>query len=241
MWQILVREFNSYLNSLIAYVVIGIFITSIGLLMWVFPDTSVLEYGYADMTTLFSLGPFVFMFLIPAITMRTFAEEKRSGTLELLYTRPVSDWEIIIGKIISSWLLSAIAILLSSLYYFSLYQLSSPIGNIDSSGIAGSYIGFILLAGVFTSIGVLASSVTSSQIVAFVLAVFFSFILYSGLNSFSMLFSGEVQLWIEQLSLIHHYEAMSRGVIDIKNIVYLISVMVLVTTVTKTVLESRKW
>ena len=241
MWQILVREFNSYLNSLIAYVVIGIFITSIGLLMWVFPDTSVLEYGYADMNTLFSLGPFVFMFLIPAITMRTFAEEKRSGTLELLYTRPVSDWEIIIGKIISSWLLSAIAILLSSVYYFSLYQLSSPIGNIDSSGIAGSYIGFILLAGVFTSIGVLASSVTSSQIVAFVLAVFFSFILYSGLNSFSMLFSGEVQLWIEQLSLIHHYEAMSRGVIDIKNIVYLISVMVLVTTVTKTVLESRKW
>lgn len=241
MWQILVREFNSYLNSLIAYVVIGIFITSIGLLMWVFPDTSVLEYGYADMNTLFSLGPFVFMFLIPAITMRTFAEEKRSGTLELLYTRPVSDWEIIIGKIISSWLLSAIAILLSSVYYFSLYQLSSPIGNIDSSGIAGSYIGFILLAGVFTSIGVLASSVTSSQIVAFVLAVFFSFILYSGLNSFSMLFAGEVQLWIEQLSLIHHYEAMSRGVIDIKNIVYLISVMVLVTTVTKTVLESRKW
>jgi ABC-2 type transport system permease protein len=110
MLKVLSKEFNSFLNSLIAYIVIGVFLTAIGLLMWVFPDTSVLEYGYADLYTLFSFGPYVFIFLIPAITMRSFAEEKKAGTMELLLTKPLSDWDIILGKYFACLLLITLAV-----------------------------------------------------------------------------------------------------------------------------------
>src|SRR5688572_9058881 len=173
MLQILAKEFNSFLNSLIAYLVIGVFLTGIGLLMWVFPETSVLEYGYADMDTLFSYGPYVFIFLIPAITMRSFAEEKKSGTLELLFTRPLSDWDIVLGKFFACFLLVLVALIPTAIYYVSVYQLGNPPGNIDTPGVIGSYIGLMLLGGVFTSIGILASSLTNSQIVSFIVAAFF--------------------------------------------------------------------
>ncbi|HEY5917850.1 MAG TPA: ABC transporter permease, partial [Chryseolinea sp.] len=141
MLQVLSKEFSSFLNSLIAYVVIGVFLLAMGLLMWVFPETSVMDYGYADMQTLFSLAPYVFIFLIPAITMRSFAEEKKAGTMELLFTKPLSDWDIILGKYFSTFLLSLFALLPTLVYYYGLYMLGNPIGNLDTPGIIGSYIG----------------------------------------------------------------------------------------------------
>src|SRR5687767_9362579 len=138
MLQVLSKEFNSFLNSLIAYVVIGVFLTGIGLLMWVFPETSVLDYGYADMDTLFSLSPYVFIFLIPAITMRSFSDERKGGTMELLLTKPLTDWEIILGKYTACFLLVIVALLPTILYYFSVHALGNPVGNIDTPGVVGS-------------------------------------------------------------------------------------------------------
>src|SRR5690606_37180016 len=187
MIQVLVKEFNSFLNSLIAYVVIGVFLTGIGLLMWVFPETSVLEYGYADMETLFTLGPYVFIFLIPAITMRSFAEEARGGTLELLITKPISDWDIVIGKFLACFLLVVLSLLPTLIYFGSVYALGSPPGNIDTPGVMGSYIGLLLLGGVFCSIGVFASSATSNQIVSFIVAAFLCYLMCAGFESLSLL------------------------------------------------------
>ena len=161
MIRIIAKEFSSFLNSLIAYVVIGVFLTGMGLLVWVFPETSVLEYGYADMDTLFSLGPYVFIFLIPAITMRSFAEEKKAGTMELLLTKPLTDWDIILGKFFACFLLVLFALIPTLIYYFTIQALGNPPGNIDTPGVIGSYIGLALLSGVFCSVGMVASSIAS--------------------------------------------------------------------------------
>ena len=241
MIRILVKEFNGFLDSLIAYIVIGVFLTVVGLMMWVFPETSVLEYGYADMSTLFSFTPFVFMFLIPAITMRMFAEEKKAGTLEILFTRPILDWEIILGKFLSGWLLVLVAVVPTIIYYLTLSSIANPAGNIDTSGVVGSYIGLVLLGGVFVAIGIFASSLTSNQIVAFIVAVFLCFFLYSGIDSVSQLTDGKLQIFIDKLGVVYHYNSMSRGLIDSRNLIYFGSVIVFMLSLTKIALGSRKW
>jgi ABC-2 type transport system permease protein len=242
MLHILAKEFNSFLNSLIAYVVIGVFLVAMGLLMWVFPDSSVLEYGYADMDTLFSLGPYVFIFLVPAITMRSFAEEKKSGTIELLITKPVSDWEIVLGKFAASFLLVCCALLPTLIYYFSISALGSPVGNIDTPGVTGSYIGLIFLGAVFTSVGILASSITRNQIIAFITAAFLCFLLFSGFESIASLnVWSEQTLLIKQLGLIEHYDALSKGLIDSRDILFFLSIIVIMLSITKTILSSRQW
>jgi len=242
MIQVLKKEINSFFNSLIAYLVITVFLTGIGLLMWVFPDTSVLNYGYADMSTLFSLAPYVFMFLIPAITMRSFAEEKKGGTLELLFTRPLTDWKIILGKYLAGWLIVILALVPTLIYYFSIYQLGSPVGNIDSAAVAGSYIGLVFLGAVFTAIGVFASSLTENQIVAFIIAAFFCFIFFEGFGALSSLaIWGKASDFIAELGILYHYQAMSRGLIDSRNLVYFFSVIALMLFFTHLVLGSRKW
>ncbi|WKZ58576.1 MAG: gliding motility-associated ABC transporter permease subunit GldF [Cyclobacteriaceae bacterium] len=242
MISILSREFNGFLNSLIAYMVIGVFLTAIGLLMWVFPETSVLEYGYADMDTLFSLAPYVYIFLIPAITMKSFAEEKRGGTMELLLTRPLSDWDIILGKYFASFLLVVFSILPTLVYYFSIRALGDPVGNVDTSGVIGSYIGLILLGGVFCSVGIFASSITPNQIVAFIVAAFLSFLLFSGFDSLSALntWSSWV-LVIKQFGILYHYESLGKGLIDSRDLIYFFSVAFMFLLLTKTVIGSRSW
>lgn len=242
MIQIVAKEFNSFLNSLIAYVVIGVFLTGMGLLMWVFPETSVLDYGYADMDTLFSLGPYVFIFLIPAITMRSFAEEKKSGTMELLLTKPLTDWDIILGKFLASFLLVLVALAPSLIYYFSIRALGNPTGNIDTPGVIGSYIGLSLLGGVFCSVGIVASSITSNQIIAFILAAFLCFILFTGFESMATLNVWSAQaLLIKQFGILYHYDALSKGLIDSRNIIYFVSVGALMLLITKTILSARSW
>jgi len=240
MIRIFTKEFNSYLNSLIAYLVIGVFLTGIGLLLWVFPETSVLDYGFADMSTLFSMGPYVFIFLIPAITMKSFAEEKKLGTMELLLTKPLTDWDIVLGKFFAALALTLVALLPTVIYYFSISHLGNPQGNIDTAGVIGSYIGFALLASVFCAIGVFASSLTSNQIVSFILAAFFCFIFYTGFDSLATL-TGNSALTIKQLGILYHYDALSKGLIDSRDVIYFLSLSGLILLGAKTVIGSRQW
>jgi ABC-2 type transport system permease protein len=236
------KEFNSFLNSLIAYVVIGVFLIAIGLLMWVFPETSVLEFGYADMDSLFRLGPYVFIFLIPAITMKSFAEEKKAGTMELLLTKPLSDWQIIAGKFAASFLLVVVALVPTVIYYYSIFSLGNPAGNIDTPGVIGSYIGLLLLAGVFCAIGIFASSVTSSQIVAFIVAAFFCFMIFSGFESVSMIAgNAALGMGIRQFGVLYHYDALSKGLIDSRDVIYFLTVIFFMLLMTRIILGARSW
>jgi ABC-2 type transport system permease protein len=242
MLQILAKEFSSFLNSLIAYVVMGVFLTAMGLLMWVFPETSVLDYGYADMFTLFSLGPYVFIFLIPAITMRSFAEEKKGGTMEILFTKPLSDWDIILGKYFACWLLVILTLVPTLIYYFSISALGNPVANIDTPGVIGSYIGLIFLGGVFCAVGIFASSVTANQIVSFILAAFLSYLLFAGFDSLALLNVWSANsLVVKQIGLLYHYDSLGKGLIDSRDVVYFVSVVSLILLVTRINLGTRTW
>jgi ABC-2 type transport system permease protein len=240
MIQVFKREFRGYLSSLIAYMVIGVFLTGIGLLTWVFPETSVLDYGYADLDTLFSMAPYVFIFLIPAITMKSFAEEKKMGTLELLLTKPLSDSDVVLGKFFAAFALVLVALLHTIIYYFSISSLGNPAGNIDTAAVIGSYIGLILLAAIFCSIGVLASALTTNQIVAFIVAAFLCFIFYTGFDSLSA-FAGSNVLLIKQCGILYHYESLSKGLIDSRDVVYAVSITGFFVLSTMVVLKSRLW
>jgi ABC-2 type transport system permease protein len=243
MWALLKKEISTFLSSVIGYVVIAVFLLLTGLFMWGFPgNLLVLDQGYATMDTLFYVAPWVFMFLVPAITMRSLAEEKRTGTIELLYTRPITDLQIILAKFLAGVILVIVAILPTLIYYYSLIQLGNPVGNIDHGGTWGSYLGLVFLGSGFTAIGIFASSISDNQIVAFILALFLSFFCYSGLNqlaSFDLL--GPLDRFVQQLSIAEHYDSMSRGVIDTRDVVYFIALCGIFITVTKAVLQSRKW
>jgi ABC-2 type transport system permease protein len=241
MINILLKEINGFLHSLIAYVVIGVFLIGIGMLVWVFPETNILDYGYADLGSFFGLAPFILMFLIPAITMRMFAEETKSGSLEILMVKPVSTLDILLGKYFAGLLLALVALLPTLVYYYSIYQLANPVGNVDTAGIIGSYIGLFLLTTVFTSIGVLTSSLTDNQIVAFILAAFLSFILFTGFYSLAGINVWSwFSLFLANLSIEYHYNAMSRGLLDSRDIIYFLSMNVLLLFSTKLVLDWRK-
>ena len=235
------KELNSAFSSLVAYVVIVVFLVMTGLFVWVFP-TNVIDFGFANIDPLFTLAPYIYLFLIPAITMRAFAEEKREGTMELLLTKPLTDWQLILGKFLANFLLVIFALLPTLIYYYSVYTLGSPVGNIDSAAVAGSYIGLLLLGAVFTSIGILASALTNNQIVAFILSVFLCFVLYEGFTSLSSVGGwAEYAYTISQLGIDYHYTSMSKGLIDSRNLLYFFSVIFLMLFSTKVVLGSRKW
>ncbi len=242
MLRIFVKEVSSYLNSLIAYIVISVFLTGVGLLVWVFPETNILDYGFADLSTLFSLAPYVFLFLIPAITMRLFAEEKKTGTLELLFTLPVSDFQIILGKYFAGFTIVLFALIPTGVYYYAVYQLGQPQGNIDSAAVIGSYVGLLLLGGVFTGIGLFASSISENQIISFIVAVFLCFMIYSGFGSIAAIdVWGSNALLLEQLGLLYHYNALSKGLLDVRNVIYLLSVITVMLLITNLIVGSRKW
>lgn len=242
MIAVFTKELFGFLNSLIAYIVVGVFLTGTGLLMWVFPETSVLNYGYADMESLFSMGPYVFIFLIPAITMKSFAEERKLGTMELLLTKPLSDWDILFGKFLAALALVFFSLVPTLIYYYSVYQLGNPAGNLDSSGAVGSYIGLLLLGAIFCTIGLLASSLTNNQIVAFIMAAFLCFVFYTGFDSVSSLtLEGSTALFIKRLGILYHYESLSKGLIDSRDLVYFVTLGGGFLLATKTVLSSRSW
>jgi len=225
MFAIFNKEINSFFSSLTAYIVMAVFLTAVGLLIWVFPDTNVLNYGYADLGAFFNLTPFVLLFLIPAITMRSLAEEVRNGTIELLLTKPLSDWGLVLGKFLADWALVVLTLAPTLLYYYTVYQLGSPVGNIDTGAVFGSYIGLLLLGAVFVAVGLWASSLSDNQIVAFVLAVFVCFLLFAGIGAVARLdFWGEFAYPIAWISLDQQYADLGRGLIDSRNVIYLLSV-----------------
>ena len=237
------KEINGFLNSLIGYIVMIVFLLMTGLFLWVFPlEFNVLDFGFAGLDGLFIIAPFVFLFLIPAITMRSFADEKKSGTLELLMTQPLTDLQVIVAKYAAGVVLVMISLLPTLVYYFSVYQLGLPPGNLDSGSIWGSYIGLFFLGASFVAIGIFASSITDNQIVSFILAVFISFILYMGFEFvYTFLVSGKTGLIIQSLGLNAHYSSMSRGVIDLRDLIYFLSVTAIFILMTKLSLETRKW
>jgi len=236
------KEVAGFLNSLIGYMVISVFLTAIGLMMWVFPQTNVLDYGFAELGTLFGLAPYVFMFLIPAICMKFFAEEQKSGTIEILYTRPVTDLQVILGKYFAGLFLVIFSLLPTFIYYYSIHELGSPKGNLDSAGIMGSYIGLLLLGSFFTALGVFASSITENQIVAFILGAFLCFIFYDGIDALASLEAiGSAGHFIEQLGVVYHYNALSRGLMDSRDILYFLSITATTILLTNLVIGSRKW
>lgn len=225
MWQLFLKEINTFFNQLTGYLLLTAFLVALGLVVWVFPETSVLEYGFADLEALFVYTPFIFVFLVPAITMRMIAEEKKSGTWELLVTSPLTNGQIIVAKYLASLALILLALLPTLIYYYSIVQLGDPVGNIDSAGFFGSFIGLIFIGAVFVAIGLFSSSLTDNQITAFVIGVFLGFVLYFGLSALASLQRNDMALFVEELSLSYHYQSMGRGVIDSSNLVYFLSLI----------------
>lgn len=242
MYAVFKRELFSFLNSLMAYITIGVFLLACALLLWYFPDTSILDYGYAELNGFFSLVPFLFMFLIPAITMRSFAEERKEGTYVLLATRPLSDMQIILAKYLACIVLLLFALLPTLVYYYSIYQLGLPKGNIDSGAVIGSYLGLFLLGNAFTAIGIFTSSITKNQVIAFAIAVFLCFFAFSGFDSLSKLFElNYLETILVNLGINEHYQSISRGVLDTRDLIYFISFVLVFLGLTKMVVGGRKW
>ena len=236
------KEINSFLSSIIGYVFIVIYLIASGLFHWILSfNTNLLEGAEADMIPFFNLSPVIFLILIPAITMRSIAEERRTGTIELLLTRPISDLSMILAKYFAGVTLLVIAILPTIVYFISMYYLGKPVGIIDSGATFTSYIGLILLGAVFVSIGIFASSLTSSQIVAFILAMFLCWIFYDGFNllgNFSQI--GSFDAIVQNIGIAKHYDAINKGVINTSDILYFVSVIVVFISASLTVVKTLK-
>ncbi|MEO5906141.1 MAG: ABC transporter permease subunit [Saprospiraceae bacterium] len=224
MRAVYLRELGSYFSSMIAYITVGLLLSILGLMLWIFPEFSLLNTPFAGIESLFEIAPLIFIFLIPAFTMRSLAEEKQAATLEILLTRPLSALQIVLGKYMATLTWLAIALVPTWIYVFSIYQLGSPPGNIDLGQITASYLGLFLLGAVFCAIGLFTSAQSSNQIVAFVMAVFLCFILYYGFYFFSKIssFTGSLDSTIESLGIDFHYHSISRGLIDTRDLIYFI-------------------
>lgn len=242
MISILYKEISGFFTSLVAYMTMVVFLLVTGLFLWVFPDSSILDYGYAGLDSFFNIAPYLFIFLIPAITMRSLAEEKKDGTFELLATRPLSDWDIVLGKFFASLIIVVLTILPTLIYYFSVYQLGITKGNIDTGAVIGSYIGLILLGSAFTSIGLFTSSLGRNQIIAFTVSVFICFFTFNGFDSISSIISLQgIASFLTGMGINQHYQSVSRGVLDTRDLIYFLSFTALFLMLTKTILGGRKW
>jgi ABC-2 type transport system permease protein len=243
MFAILRKEISGFFGSLTGYIVIIVFLLVNSLFMWVFPgEWNIFDNRYAGLDSLFFLSPWVFMFLVPAVTMRMIAEEKRLGTIELIFSRPITERGIIWGKYLASVSLVLLALLPGIIYYVSVYLLGESPGNLDKGGTLGAFIGLFFLASVYASAGIFASSVTDNQVIAFIVAVLICFILFMGFDSFAYL-PGLKNLdeFVIRLGINEHYKSISRGVLDIKDAVYFMAVVTIFNEATRLVLLSRKW
>jgi ABC-2 type transport system permease protein len=240
--SILYKEISGFFTSLVAYMTMAAFLLVTGLFLWVFPDSSILDYGYAGLDSFFNIAPYLFIFLIPAITMRSLAEEKKDGTFELLATRPLSDWDIVLGKFLASLVVVILTLLPTLIYYFSVYQLGITKGNIDTGAVIGSYIGLVLLGSAFTSIGIFTSSLGKNQIIAFTVSVFICFFSFSGFDSISSIISLQgIASFLTSIGINQHYQSVSRGVLDTRDLIYFLSFTLVFLILTKTILGGRKW
>ena len=240
MKSIVLREIKSFFGSPIGYLVIAIFLIINGLFLWVFEgEYNILKTGFADMTPFFTLAPWILLFLIPAVTMRSFSDEKKQGTLELLLTKPLSIWQIVNGKFIGALLLILMAIIPTFIYVWVISSLGMPEGNIDMGSTIGSYFGLLFLISSYSAIGIFTSTLSENQIVAFIIAVFLCFFLYFGFEGLATVFP-TISNFIAALGMQDHYKSMSRGVLDTRDIIYFSSVTVAFLSFTVFNLKSFK-
>ena len=243
MWTLFKKEIQGFFSSLTAYVVILVFLLANSSFIWLFRNPmNLITKGYATLESLFVLAPWIFLFLVPAITMRMISEEKRSGTMDLLWTRPVSEFQIIFAKFLASWALVLLSLLPTLVWFWSVSQMGSPVGNVDMGGTWGSYLGLLFLGGIYAAIGIFSSSLTGNQIVAFITAVLLSFVMYQGFDFLGgSLGSGKMALLVSQAGIAYHYSSISRGVLDSRDLLYFIVVITLFLQGARVVLQSRNW
>jgi len=239
MKALLLREIKSFFGSPIGYLVIAIFLLLNGLFLFVFEgDFNILNSGFADLSPFFTLSPWIFIFLIPAVTMRSFSDEKKQGTIELLFTKPLSIWEIVNGKFFGALILILLALVPTIIYVYVISYFGNPEGNIDMGSTMGSYFGLIFLIAGYTSIGIFTSTLSDNQIVAFIVSVFLCFAFYFGFEGLSGYIGGD---FVSALGMDYHFKSMSRGVLDTRDIIYFVSISVLFLSLTVYKLKSLKW
>lgn len=242
MKAIIKKELNAFFASQIAYLVVGVYLVINGLFLWVFEgDLNILHAGFADLTSYFFIAPWIFLFLIPAITMRSFSEEKSTGTFEILKTKPISNLQIVLGKFFASVILVLFAVAPTITYAYSIYELGNPIGNINLGSTIGSFIGLLLMASTYISVGLFASSLTNNQIVAFIISVFICFFFFYGFEaiaSFSLF--GTYDDLVQKIGLTNHYNSLAKGVIDTRDLLYFITVSLFFILLTKRNIEHEK-
>lgn len=228
MWPVCIKEFRQFFSSLTGYIALVVFLLLSGLFLFVFPDTNVFDFGYASLSEFFELAPWILLLLVPAITMRSFADEFKSGTYEILQTRPITRWQLVAGKYMGAVLVVWIALLPTFIYVLSIRQLAAE-GGVDTGGLIGSYIGLFFLAAVFTAIGICCSSFTQNAVVAFLISAFACFLVYNGFNAISRIPALEAgaDYYIEMLGIDFHYKSMARGVLDSRDLIYFFSVIFL--------------
>lgn len=243
MRSIFIKEINSFFSSIVGYVALLVFLIACGLFLWIIPETSILDYGYASLDRFFELAPWFLMLLIPAVTMRSFADEFRGGTIEWLSTKPLKDTDIILGKYFAALTLVLFALLPTLVYVITINSLSVVENNIDTGAIAGSYIGLMFLAASFTAVGIFCSSLTGNQIVGFLIGLFASYLLYSGFEALSKLpaFTAGIDYYLSMVGMSFHYNSISRGIVDSRDVIYFISVVILFIALTRLSLNRRTW
>jgi ABC-2 type transport system permease protein len=243
MRSIFIKEINSFFSSIVGYVAILVFLIACGIFLWVLPDTSILDYGYATLDRYFEMAPWFLMLLIPAVTMRSFADEFRGGTIEWLSTKPLTDIDIITGKYFAALVLVVFALLPTLIYVYTINNLSVIKNNLDTGSIMGSYFGLLFLAAAFTSVGIFCSSLTSNQIVGFLVSLFACYLLYSGFEALSKLptFAEGIDYYLGMIGLSFHYNSISRGVVDSRDVIYFLSIIVLFISLTRLSLNRRTW
>ena len=241
MLAILKKEINSFFSSPIGYLVIAVFLLLNGLFLWLFKgEFNILDSGFADLSAFFLLAPWILIFLIPAVTMRSFSDEKKQGTLELLLTKPISNLQIVLGKYFGAFILIIIALIPTLLYVFTVNKLGNPEGNLDMGSTLGSYFGLLFLVAAYTAIGIFSSTLSDNQIVAFIIAVFICFFFYFGFEGLSNYNLFGDTFYIEKLGMESHFKSMSRGVLDTRDIIYFISITILFIILTKLNIQNSK-
>jgi len=235
MKSILIKELNSFFSSPIGYLVIATYLLINGLFLWVFEgDFNILHAGFADLNSYFFIAPWIFIFLIPAITMRSFSDEINTGTIEILKTKPLTNWQLVLGKYLGSLILVILAIIPTLIYVYSIYKLGHPVGSINFGATFGSFIGLLFLASSYTAIGLFSSIISKNQIVSFIVAVGISFFFYYGfeiLSSYSIV--GNLGYTVKQFGMNEHFSSISKGVIDTKDLFYFVSITFLFLLLTK--------
>lgn len=234
MWLICLKEWKQFFSSLTGYIALILFLLLMGLFLFVFPDTSILEFGYASLDNYFSTAPYILLFLIPTITMRCLAEEYKSGTFEILRTLPLTNAAIVCGKYMGAFFVTMIALVPTIIYALTIQALSAK-GGLDMGAVAGSFLGLLLLAAVYTAVGICTSSYTNNTVVAFITSAFFCFLLFDGFSAISKLpvFAFGLDYYIAMLGIDFHYKSISKGLIDTRDITYFLSVIFIFLLITE--------